>query len=381
MATSAQPRSGRLRRALSAFACAIAVSLAFASSAAALPANFWGVSPQLAFAPDQLERLKRGGVDSVRMHITWSQPAPGAANDWSSSDAIIGAIARARMETLPFLFGAPPWAVPAASVPGTGGKAKAPKFLPVRNARQRSGWQQFIREAVARYGPRGSFWAENPDIPRRPVRHWQIWNEPNFKYFVARPNPAEYGRLVKLSYAAARSVDSGARIVLGGLFAYPGEARIKRGPKQAFTAPDFLDRMYRSTPGIKSRFHGYALHPYTSTFKRLPLYVNETRRALIRHRDGGKGLWVTELGWSSQKPSRGNSFAKGPGGQAAQLKGAFKLLRANQRKWRAQRVYWFSVDDLPGSCNFCDGSGLFGDGFLPKPSWHAYVRFAGGRAN
>ncbi len=29
-------------------------------------------------------------------------------------------------------------------------------------------------------------------------------------------------------------------------------------------------------------------------------------------------------------------------------------------KWKLQRVYWFSVDDQAGACNFCDGSGLFG---------------------
>jgi hypothetical protein len=47
-------------------------------------------------------------------------------------------------------------------------------------------------------------------------------------------------------------------------------------------------------------------------------------------------------------------------------------------KWKLQRVYWFSVDDDPGACNFCDGSGLFGKGFIPKKSWFAYVKFAGG---
>ena len=55
------------------------------------------------------------------------------------------------------------------------------------------------------------------------------------------------------------------------------------------------------------------------------------------------------------------------------LKGAFSLLSGKQAKWKLQRVYWFSVDDQPGTCNFCDGSGLFGPGFVPKPAWYAYV--------
>jgi hypothetical protein len=102
---------------------------------------------------------------------------------------------------------------------------------------------------------------------------------------------------------------------------------------------------------------------------------------MAANHDAQKGLWITELGWSSQPPVHTNLFAKGVKGQAAQLKGAFRVLRGNQRKWKIKRVYWFSVDDQPGSCNFCDGTGLFGEGFIPKPAWYAYARFAGGRAH
>jgi hypothetical protein len=76
-------------------------------------------------------------------------------------------------------------------------------------------------------------------------------------------------------------------------------------------------------------------------------------------------------------PAR-NVFAKGVGGQATQLKGAFTVLKGKAQKWKLKQVYWFSVDDHAGTCNFCDGSGLFADGFVAKKSWPAYVRFAGG---
>ena len=70
---------------------------------------------------------------------------------------------------------------------------------------------------------------------------------------------------------------------------------------------------------------------------------------LKANHDDGKGLWITELGWSSQPPTRNNLFAKGRSGQATQLKGAFSLLQGEQAKWRIQRVFWFSVDDQTGS--------------------------------
>ena len=358
-------------------------SAAFASPAAALPANFWGVAPQATPTPDQFERLKRGGVDSIRIPVPWEtvQPVAGGTPDWSRLDAVVKSAAAAGIDVFPFLYGAPSWAVANVAVPGSGGSVKAPKTLPVKTGAQRAAWSAFLAAAVARYGPNGSFWAESPAVPPRPIRTWQIWNEANFKYFVVRPNPVDYGKLVNVSYAALRSVDPGAKIVLGGLFARPKEATFRRKPPQAYFATDFLDRMYRSTPGVKRKFIGVALHPYTGRYQQLAPDIEAVRAVLKANRDAGKGIWITELGWSSQPPARNNSFAKGVNGQKKQLQGAFGLLKSKQAKWRIQRVYWFSVDDAAGTCNFCDGSGLFGAGFIPKPAWFAYVRFAGGTPN
>jgi hypothetical protein len=368
-------RASRLRGCAAALVIVALAMAVWASPAVALPGKFWGVVPQANPTTEQLQRMRRGGVDTMRMPIVWStlQPERFAALDWAPVDAVIRTAAEARLDVLPFLYGAPSWAVPIDRRYGS------PKFLPVRNGKQRSGWKQFVRQAVLRYGPRGSFWAENPDVPRRPIRIWQIWNEQNFKYFVARPNPGEYGRLLKLSYAAIKGADRGARIILGGMFSRPKEALFKRKPPQAYFASDFLEQMYRRTPGIKSKFQGVGLHPYTGNFKRLVPYLTEIREVLAANGDARKTVWITELGWSSQRPARNNSFAKGRRGQVKQLKGAFGLLRRMQRQWRIARVYWFSVDDVAGLCNFCDGTGLFGEGFIPKPSWFAYARFAGGR--
>lgn len=369
----------RMRAWAAAFGVAAAISGASASTAAALPANFWGVAPQATPTLEQLERLEAGGVESIRFPIAWPavEPTQGAPFVWSGVDSLVADAATAGIDVLPFLAGAPEWAVPSAWVPGSRRTVQAPLRLPVSGA-GRAGWATFAAEAVARYGPNGSFWAENPAVPPRPVRVWQIWNEANFKYFVVRPSPAEYAKLVKLSHAAIRGVDPGAKVVLGGLFAWPKEAAYKRRPRQAFYAAEFIARMYRSTAGIESKFDGVALHPYTRAYRYLEPQIEEVRAVMKANRDAGTGLWITELGWSSQPPTQSNLFAKGPAGQAAQLKGAFTVLRTNQRRWRVQRVYWFSVDDAQGACNFCDGSGLFGAGFVPKPSWYAYVRFAGG---
>jgi hypothetical protein len=365
----------RARLWLAAFAVVAAAALSAAPAASAVPANFWGVVPQGPPSVEQLQRLKTGGVDSMRIPISWSsvQPVKGGVWNWSDADALIKTAAAARLNILPFLSSAPVWAIPIDRRFGSSA------FLPVRTASQRSGWKRFVTQAALRYGPNGTFWSENPSLPPRPIRVWQIWNEPNFKYFVGRPNPAEYGKLVTLSSAAIKAADPGAQIVLGGLFARPIEATFHKNPPQAYFASDFLEQMYESTPGVKSKFQGYALHPYTGSWKNLTSRIEEVRRVLKLNHDAGKALYITELGWSSEPPQPHNSFAKGVAGQARELKGAFRLFTAKQRLWNLQQVDWFSIGDAAGLCNFCGGSGLFSDGFIPKPAWRAYVQFAGGR--
>jgi hypothetical protein len=367
-----------------AVAVVAALSGAAAPSAGAVPGNFWGVAPQAIPTPEQFQRLKAGGVDSVRIPLDWGaiQASREGPFNWNATDALVSGAASAGIEVFPFVTGAPSWAVRSVVVNGAA-HARAPLSLPVRNAAEKSGWTNFLTEAVRRYGPEGAFWAANQTVPYRPVHTWQIWNEENFKYFVARPNPAEYGKLIKLSAPLVRSLDPAAKIVLGGMFATPKEAEYKKKPRQAYFAADFLNQLYHRTPGIRSLFDGVALHPYTYDYQGLTGHVEELRDALKANHDAGTGIWITELGWSSGHPNASNGrngFEKGPSGQAAQLKGAFRLLERNQARWHLKQVFWFSVDDRPGACNFCDGSGLFGPGFKAKPSWKAYVKFAGGVA-
>lgn len=358
---------------------AVVGMLALAARAEALPAKFWGVVPQSTLTEAENERLARGGAESVRIPFEWAelQPRRNSPIEWAEIDRVIERANLAGLDVLPTVAGAPTWAVHQRRVPGGRG-AMAPARLPTRGAAA-GAWRRLLRLTVLRYGPRGSFWKEHPELRKRPIRFWQIGNEPNFKYFVARPNAAEYGKLVMQSYASIHRTDRGARIVLAGLFGEPAGCRREKRPLSP-CADDFLDRMYRTTPGLKKRFVGVALHPYSRWWQHLRPQIESVRAVLAKRRDAGKGLWVTELGWSSKPPEPNrNAFAKGVNGQRNQLRGAFRLLKRMQRKWRVKRAYWFSVNDLEGSCNFCDGSGLFADGFKPKKSWYAYVNLAGGK--
>lgn len=378
----APTRNGTMMRALGlALVAALLGTLVLAASASALPGRFWGVMPQGSLTAEQFQQLKRGGVDSVRIPFDWgtAQPERGGAYNWSTTDAMMEKVAANRLDALAYISGAPAWAVPHVRVPGGGGTTTVAR-LPVHGFAAKA-WRKLVRQAILRYGPRGSFWRQRPDLPKRPIRAWQIWNEPNFKYFVARPNAAQYGKLVKQSYAIAKRTDPKAQIVLAGMFALPKNCKKQRRPLSP-CASDFLQTMYDRTPGLRRSYDGVALHPYSDRWQDLRWGISEIRQVLRENRDARKPLWLTELGWSSMPPEpRRNVFAKGVNGQRNQLKGAFGLLQRKQQQWRIKRVYWFSVEDLADSCNFCDGSGLFGEEFRPKKAWHAYVRFAGGRAN
>jgi len=362
-------------------ALALAALGAPAGASAALPADFWGVVANESPNTDEAATLRAGGVESIRVPVNWGsvQQRRGELPDWGSVDPFVRGAAEAGIGVLPFLDGAPNWVVHSE---GVGGGSRAPVSLPVQTAAQRSAWREFLRLAVFRYGPGGSFWAENPLLPEHPIRTWQIWNEENYKYFAARPSPSQYGKLVVDSFHALRSADRGARIVLGGLFARPKGGNEKVAPgriKRAYFAADFLAQMYRTTPGVRGKFVAVSLHPYSYDYKQLTPEIEELRAALKASRDGGRAIWLTELGWSSGRPSAANGhnkFEKGIQGQARELRGAFGLLRSNATAWRVKRVYWFSFTDSPGTCNFCDGSGLFGEGMKPKPAWNSYKSFA-----
>ena len=357
-----------------------ALGLPGAASAAALPSSFWGVVANEAPSTATAETLAGGGVESLRVSINWAavQSSEGAEPNWSTVDPTVRAAAEAGLTVLPFLSTPPEWAV---SYEGIGNGSKAPRSLPVQTAAQREAWREFLRLAVFRYGPGGSFWSENPLLPERPIRIWQIWNEENFKYFAARPSPSQYGQLVVQSYADLRSADPAARIVLGGMFGEPagGSHPAKAGQiKRSYFASDFLERMYRTTPGVRGKFLAVALHPYVYSYKQLTREVEALRAVLKKERDPGRALWITEMSWSSEKPSAANGhngFEKGAN-QTREMAGAFKLLEANAAAWRVKRLYWFSLTDAPGSCNFCDGSGLFTEEWAPKAAWSTYKRFA-----
>jgi hypothetical protein len=301
-------------------------------------------------------------VDSVRIGIKWRLivPARGGPARWSEVDDIVENAARARIAVLPSVYGSPRWV------------ARREATLPVESRSRRRAWAGFVRTVVRRYGPGGRFWSARPELPSRPIRTWQIWNEPNFFYFTENPDPGRYASLVTISRRAIRAVDPGGKLILGGMFALPGER-----PPRAYPAHRFLALMYERRRDIGRYIDGIAIHPYTRDFRHLKPILDQVRTTMRRAGDSGVGLWITEMGWGSQGGADAAQLESGPAGQARQLRGAFRILLRNRARWRLRQVNWFAVTDTnnPDACDFCDSAGLFTTDFRPKPAWRAFTSF------
>jgi len=351
-------------------ACLAVAMLAVPSAAGAVPRSFFGIVPQTRVTEADAKYMRAGHIGSIRVSIQWSaiQPSPDPAYNWSDVDQVVSIAARQRLRVLPFVYSSPGWV--------------ARKFttLPVDNGRGRRAWAAFLRAAVERYGPRGTFWREHragsaDPVPKMPLREWQVWNEANFFYFAYPVSPIRYARLLKSSYRAIKAADPGARILLSGLFGDPDE-----GGKRGMSAVDFLSALYR-VRGIKRYFDDVALHPYAFHVKNLEEMIEQTRRVIVRNHDPGAGLNVTEMGWGSQNDPNIVAFEQGIRGQVRELRGAYQYMLRNRRRLNLKGAYWFSWRDVTGSCDFCDSVGFFhrGSQFKPKPAWKAFVRLTGGR--
>jgi Glycosyl hydrolase catalytic core len=348
--------------------------LAFTAGSSALakaPRSFYGVSSQTPLTTTDFDRMGQGNVGTVRITLSWAGIDPSAAPgdyNWGSTDAIVADAARNGISVLPFLFATPDWVARDLDGRNCGGGTCA-LFAP-SSPGAIDAWSAFVREAVARYGPNGAFWAANPGLPRLPITAWQIWNEQNSSsFYKPKPNVGKYVKLLRASDAAIASVDTGAELVLGGMAELAGSKKAVPGSK-------YLQKLYRKK-GAKRYFDGVAPHPYGAKLKKVQEQIDLVRETMKRGGDRGADLWITELGWGSARS--GNPLNRGPKGQATNLQQAFKYFTKRRGRLNAQTVIWFSwMDSQTRICAWCPTSGLFTSQLTPKRSWQAFTKFTGG---
>jgi hypothetical protein len=349
---------------------------ASSTAPAAVPEGFVGVDADgPLFGPDspidfgsQVSTMVSDGVQSVRAAFSWSAaepyqtwadvPAPqkpqftnvdGQPVNFAVTDMIVGDTARHRISVLPTVLYAPDWDAAA----NRNGVA-----TPSRNGP----YAAYLTALIGRYGPRGSFWSQNPGIPKLPIRMWQIWNEPDISYYWKQPFAAGYVSLLRVAHAAIKRADPGAQVVLGALTNLAWKA---------------IGQIYR-VPGARGLFDIAAVNGFTLKPANVILYMRFMRDAMDRFGDRRKPLLATEISWPSAqgKTSSHYDFDTTEAGQARDIAAVLPMLGQQRLSLGLIGFYYYTWmgEETPGTqaFNFAGLLGLRNGKVTVKPALAAF---------
>lgn len=356
--------SRRVRTLVAAVLLCLAFAALQASPAQALRGGeFFGLHPWSTPSESEHQRIRLGRVGTIRIPILWLRVEPTrGARDWSYYDDQVAKAARHGIRIFPNFLGSPSFA------------ARNPRHPPRASAMR--AYLRFVTDAVRRYGTRGAFWAQNPGLPRKPITHWQIWNEVGLNfYWNGRANVRQYAAFLKRNYTTIKRADRRAKVVLSGL----PESTASRGSN--IRATRYLAALYRIR-GIARYFDVVALHPYASGVRGVSTDVRRMRSIMARARDSRTELWITEIGFAGSGPR--SPYTSSPRGQASRMTSSYSFITRNRRRYRLGFVSWFSWRDpvpVPGTrVNWTLHSGMFTVNGDMKPVWRAFMRFTRGNA-
>jgi hypothetical protein len=353
--------------------CVLLLALAPAAEAAKrrVPQGFYGTtwgSDVASAAPDvqagQWDLMARSGVESVRVVFEWAgaQREPGGPIDFSATDPVVARAASRQIRLVPVVLGPPVWAKVRPD-----GEGPADPFA----------YAAYVGALVERYGPGGTFWSEHPELPKRAIRAWQIWNEPHFANWYDRNGnrlswARGYVRLLRAAHTAVKTSDRRATVVLAGL---------------ANRSWSHLSRLYRV--GARGYFDIAAVHPYTRSPADVVRIIRLVRRTV--RRAGGRPerrrqIWVTEMGWAAARGRTddplGATWVTTDEGMARNLSREYSLLARHRKSLLIGRAFWYTwASDyrVGGFLTIFRFSGLLryqDGGFTRMPAWRAYTRSA-----
>lgn len=349
----------------------LALLLAVAPAAEAakrrVPQGFFGAMYDrgVATAPegDQDEQnalMARSGVESGRAVFSWAaaQPQPGVPPDLSETDALVARMTRRGIRVLPVVINTPPWA---RRYPDDDA---SPPLDP-------GNYASYLQALIARYGPAGSFWAEHPELKKRPLREWQIWNEPHLAGFWASPDEPwqqSYTDFLRVAHDAVKQADPGAKVVLAALADY-----------------SWLHMQKIYDAGGRGLFDVMAMNFYT-THPRDEVHAVRRVRTVLKHNHQSKmPVWLTEIAWPAAK-GRDKPRAKWQRawyqtdrGMATRLTQAYAVLVKYHRSLRLGRVYWYTWSSEYKKGDLFNFGGLLsfnGSVFKRRPALKAYQRSA-----
>lgn len=270
-------RPGALRTVLAVAALAGSAETARPQEVAAASRITFGASGGLRERPG-LEVLANAGLDAIRTDAPWQSAEPHAPTgevhnyEWKGLDSVATRLASRRLRWYPVLDYSTTW----------GSSGDSP-FEPPADHAQFAAYSQAF---ALRYGPSGSFWREQPELPYLPTDKMEIWNEANFKQFWRSDGPpSEFFGLYERSRAAIHEVRPDVTVVLGGLLDSDG-----------LDAIGWLKRLVAERPDALEHVDALGFHPYRQSSRRIIRRI-ETLRAFMDASGGSKvPIEITEVG-------------------------------------------------------------------------------------
>jgi hypothetical protein len=279
------------------------------------------------------------------------------------TDAVVGAAAKRGITILPVITATPGWASAVANQAG---------YVPPKDYND---YARFLTALVRRYGPKGSFWKENKKLPKKPIRAWQIWNEPSgycgfgdqaYGYRLPGSGLPFYVQLLKTSRAALRKADKGAKTVGAGFFGRSWNS---------------VTQLYAGGGGKYADI--IAIHPYDVTVAKVTENIEKVRAVMDRNGDTKKPIMVTEFGWmSGQGQINDYPFTlwdRTEAGQGEILLNAYSRLYAMRNTLKLKALFWYVLVTRDQPITTFDYSGLFrwrleDQKFVAKPAAAAYKK-------
>jgi hypothetical protein len=322
----------------------------------------FGIHTQSFVTSSDTARMAAGGARTMRLLFHWGkvERAPDYAYDWRGYDLFMENAAASGVKLLPIVAGTPRWA-----------KHTDEAWPEGRRGLQH--YRRFLKALVKRYGREGEFWRQHPSLPYLPMTAYQVWNEPNLKYFSpgGRTDARDYAELLKVSDRVIGQKDPKAKIVLAGMPEHHGLPTPFK---------PFLRRLFKQ-PGIQKIADVVAIHPYGSTSEKvlegaLPRMLRAVRAAAGRKQE----IWITELGWATGGNTR-PVFTKSTNEHAWHLYQAMRGIESIGAQHNIERAIVFSWRDrVPQSPTgaWQSQTGLFYKDGTKKPAWDAFAHVTGG---
>jgi hypothetical protein len=322
--------------------------------------SFYDVPPGAGEASVAAARAREGGAAVVRVLVRWAYVQPLSASDWdwSTVDAYIQALDAAGIRPLLVVTTSPGWAQDPAD--------RCTTILCPPAASRLPAFATFVEQLARRYAG-----ADPAGI--------EIWNEPNLTVdwkTATGPDPKRYTALLKAGASASRKVDSKLPVILGGL-ASGLDGFYK------YSSTTFLNVVYAN--GGKGSFDAIGLHPYPQPDERNPFpstwqldfALYQARYARDVNNDRGRAIWITETGFSTGMPARGDWPAvSGTATEGTQGQGILAWYdRAAQFSDVKAFLVWRLRDDAASP--YETGWGVLHGDWSPKPAFcELHERFA-----